>query len=97
MDRAEQPADRYGSPRPVEDRASMADQIIDDLLPEDLDWREMVRTYPLPAVAAAAVGGFLLGRRHGSDLLSALRRFVDREVATNVRTLLGDGALPDDR
>lgn len=76
-----------GSSRAV---GSMVDQVVDDLLPEDLDWREMVRSYPLPALAAAAVGGFFLGQRHGQELLSAFRAFVDREVSKNVQTLLGE-------
>ncbi len=69
---------------------SMVDQVVDDLLPEEIDWRGMVRDYPLPALAVAAVGGFLLGQRHGRELLSAFRSFVDREVSKNVQTLLGD-------
>ncbi len=69
---------------------SMADQVVDDLLPEDIDWREMVRSYPLPALAVATIGGFLLGQRHGQELLSAFRAFVDREVSKNVQTLLGE-------
>ena len=97
MDRAERPADSYDGPRAVSDKDSMADQIVDDLLPEDLDWREMVRNYPLPAVVLALVGGFLLGQRHGSDLLAALRGYVDREVSKNVQSLLGEDGFRDSR
>jgi hypothetical protein len=80
----------------MKENLSRADRIVDDLLPEDFDWREIVRDYPLPALAVAAVGGFLLGRRHGVELLRALQRFADREVTQNLRTLLGDDAFDDD-
>ena len=73
---------------------SVVDRFLDDLLPEELDWRRLVRSYPLPAVALAAVGGFFLGQRHGEELLSAFRAFVDREVERNVQTFLGEA--PDD-
>lgn len=71
-------------------RASAADRIVDDLLPDDFDWRETVCRYPLPALVAAGVGGFLLGQRHGSELLAAFRRFLDREVSKNVQSFLGE-------
>ncbi|MEE8524260.1 MAG: hypothetical protein V3T72_10040 [Thermoanaerobaculia bacterium] len=80
----------------MKDKVPMADQIVDDLLPEDFDWREIVRDYPLPAIIVAVAGGFLLGRRHGTDLLTALRRFADREVTQNLRAVLGDDAFRDD-
>ncbi len=79
-----------------DDKASMADQFVDDLLPEDFDWRELVRDYPLPAVTVAVIAGFLLGQRHGAELLSALQRFADREVSHNLRTLLGDDSSEED-
>lgn len=79
----------------MQDKLPMADQIVDDLLPEDFDWREIVRDYPLPAVIVAAVAGFFLGQRHGSELLRALKRFADREVTQNLRSLLGDDAFGD--
>jgi hypothetical protein len=80
----------------MKENVSKADRIVDDLLPQDFDWRELVRDYPLPGLLVAVVGGFLLGRRHGSELLSALQRFADREVTYNLRTLLGDDAVGDD-
>lgn len=67
-----------------------ADRVIDEVLPEELEWRRLVQSYPLPAVAVAAVGGFFLGRHHGALLLSALGAFATREVSRNVSNLLGD-------
>ena len=69
---------------------SAVDEVVDDLLPVDLDWRHLVVTYPIPALTVVAVGGFLLGRQHGPELLSALSNFVTHEVTRNVRSVLGD-------
>jgi hypothetical protein len=84
MDPVQQPREQAPAEVPA------ADRFVDDLLPEELDWRRMVRSYPLPVLAAAAVGGFLLGRRHGDEIVAALRAFVDREVSKNVQSLLGE-------
>ena len=34
-----------------------ADQLIDELMPEELDWRRVVTSYPVASLAVAAVGG----------------------------------------
>jgi hypothetical protein len=54
---------------------SAADRWLDEWAPEGLEWERLVRTYPLPALAAAAVLGFVLGRRHGATLLAALTSY----------------------
>ncbi len=77
-------------------RSSPADEIVDDLMPVDLDWRHLVRSYPIPALAVAAAGGFLVGRRHGPALASGLVAFVTREVTRNVESLLGDDEAAGD-
>lgn len=63
--------------------------ILDELLPEELDWERLVRTYPIPAIALAAVGGFMVGLRHGPMLLGAVSSYVASEVSRNVGDLLG--------
>jgi hypothetical protein len=63
--------------------------LLDDLLPEGVDWRELVRAWPLPALAVAAVGGYLLGRRHGPGVLHALASYASAELAQNVSSMLG--------
>ncbi len=69
---------------------SALDEVVDDLLPAELDWRRLVVTYPIPALTLAAVGGFWLGRQRGSELVAALSSFVTNEVTRNVRAVLGD-------
>ena len=79
-----------------ETTSSPADEIVDDLLPADLDWRHLVRAYPIPALTAAAIGGFLVGRRHGLPLIRELSSFVADEVTRNVHSLMGTPASGDE-
>jgi hypothetical protein len=67
-----------------------ADQILDELLPEQLDWQRLVRQYPIPSLAVAALGGYLLGRYKGAAVLAALSAFAADAVAENVNEILGD-------
>ncbi len=73
-----------------EAKTSVADEMLDDLLPETLDWRELVCSYPAPALILSGAAGFFLGRRHGTAILEALSDFASREVDRNVSALLGD-------
>jgi hypothetical protein len=68
---------------------SIVDELLDGVLPEGLEWRQIVRAYPLPCLAVAALGGFFIGRNHGSALLGALSTLAAAEVAKNVGSLLG--------
>jgi hypothetical protein len=70
----------------------MADQLLDELVPGDLDWKRIVCSYPIPALALAAVGGFLLGRSRGAALVAAVSTFAADQVTRNVEHLLGDEA-----
>ena len=74
-------------------RRSFADEIVDELVPGDLDWRRMVTTYPLTSLAVAAVGGYLLGRARGAAIVGALGGFASDAVSRNVNALIGDEVL----
>ncbi len=63
---------------------SSLETIIDEILPEELEWERLVRDYPVPAVAIVAVGGFWLGLRHGPAILSAVSTYLASEVSRNV-------------
>jgi len=45
------------------ERESFVEELVDELVPEGLEWERMVVRYPIPALLVAAVGGFLLMRR----------------------------------
>lgn len=72
---------------------SLADKVIDDLLPERLDWQRLVRNYPLPALAVAALGGYWLGRHRGKVVVAALSAFAATAVSEQVNEMLGDEVL----
>jgi len=63
--------------------------LIDEVLPEELDWERLVRTYPLPALALAAIGGFVLALRHGPEIVSAVSSYAASEMSRNVGDVLG--------
>lgn len=67
------------------------EEILDEILPESLEWERLVRTYPVPALAMAAAGGFYLGLRHGPAILAAVSSYLAAEVSRNVGELLGQG------
>ncbi len=69
--------------------SSTADDLLDEILPEDLDWQRLVRTYPLPALAVAAAGGFLLGLLHGPTLVAAASSYVAAQVSRQVGQVIG--------
>lgn len=73
-----------------EETLSALDEVVDDLLPADLDWRRLVVTYPIPALLLAAAGGFWLGRQRGPELVATLSSFATDQVTRNVRAVLGE-------
>ena len=73
----------------IVERDSMVDELIDELVPEELDWERLVVNYPWPALALAALGGFFLGRRHGREIVAAVSTFAAAQVSANVAQALG--------
>lgn len=76
----------------LQERESIVEELLDELVPEGLDWQRLVVRYPIPSLLAAAVGGFYVGRRHGPEILKALSGIAAAEVSRNVSHLfdLGD-------
>ena len=70
------------------ERESFAEGLIDDLVPEGLEWERLVVRYPIPAMLVAAAGGFFIGRRHGREIVAALSGFVSSELSRNVTRML---------
>jgi hypothetical protein len=54
------------------DGRALADRWVDELVPEDLDWVELVKRYPVASILVAAAGGFYIGRNHGSAIFGAV-------------------------
>ena len=68
--------------------AQTADQLMDEILPESLDWRHLVSEYPVPVLFLAGVAGFMLGRHRGHALLAAFGGFATREATRNIASAL---------
>lgn len=93
------------SPRPVGAGASdgpaasraaglpHADELIDELLPEEVDWEHLVRSYPWPALAVAAAAGFYLAVSRGPLLVTALGGWAGSEMTRRFNDLLGEDLL----
>lgn len=66
---------------------------LEDYASENFDWEELVRNYPIPALLLAAIGGFVLARGRGDEILAALSGFAAARVSQHVNELLGEDVL----
>lgn len=64
--------------------SSLADELIDDLIPPQVDWRQVVRRHPWPALFLAGLGGYLLGRSQGRTLVRAVSALAVARVESEV-------------
>lgn len=56
------------------------DSLLDRVIPDEIDWRGLVRRHPLLAVGAAAGLGFLLGRARGAAIIAGTSAAVTTAV-----------------
>ena len=69
-----------------------ADSVVDELLPEELDWQHWVRAYPWAALSIAAIGGYLLGRSQGQELVDSIANRAAESVSGNLHQLIEPGS-----
>jgi hypothetical protein len=75
-----------------EGERSQVDELLDELVPPDLDWRRVVRRYPIPSLLVAGAAGYWLGRsRRGVAVAEALAG----ALALGVTRELVDSGLDD--
>ncbi len=72
------------------DEPSLADELLDDLIPPDINWRRLVRNHPWPALLVAGLGGYLLGRSQGRALVGALAGMAVARVEERVMGYVDD-------
>ncbi len=72
---------------------SLADEILDEILPEEIDWRQLVWSYPKSSLALAALGGYLLGRSRGRKLVSSASQYVGDTVSDGFNEFFGRKVL----
>jgi hypothetical protein len=75
---------------PARSGRSSAGQFLDELLPDELEWEGLVRSYPITSLLVAGVAGYLLGWRSGAPILEAVSDTATRRVTGLVRSSLGD-------
>jgi hypothetical protein len=64
---------------------TLADEFLDELMPPELDWRRLVRSYPIPALLVAGAAGYWLGRsRRGRDVAEAAAGAVAVGVTSRI-------------
>jgi len=89
------PAESKAEPYELEDddeeeprgrRRLDADLLLDKVIPDEIDWRDLVRRHPMMAVGVAAGLGFLIGRSKGAAIVAG----VSAAVTTGVMRQLSD-------
>lgn len=78
----------------VEEERTLADELLDDLLPPEFDWRGVVRRHPIPALLVALAGGYWLGHTKGREIVGALSDLASAEISTRVGALGGEAEDP---
>jgi hypothetical protein len=79
--------------QPYTEASSPADDVVDELMPSQLDWQRLVRRYPLAALGLATLGGYVLGRHRGREILESFSLFAADSVSEQVNQLLGKDVL----
>lgn len=88
--------ERSGSARPQgagESSLPHADELVGELVPDEVDWEHLVRSYPLPALAIAAAAGFYLGLKRGPLLVGALTGWATGQLGQKVHALFEQDLL----
>lgn len=83
-------SERVRRARPRFDIDQMADQWIDGLVPEEIEWRQLVGKYPRISVGLALVAGYLIGRTQGKALIAAAGAVAIDEISRAVEDSVGD-------
>jgi len=67
-----------------------AEEFLDELMPPELDWKRLVRRYPIPSLLVAGALGYWLGRsRRGAAVAEA----AAGAVAVGVTSRLAEGGF----
>ncbi|MFI5165090.1 MAG: hypothetical protein ACHQQS_00560 [Thermoanaerobaculales bacterium] len=69
-----------------------ADFLLDKVIPDEIDWRDLVRRHPMLAVGLAASLGFLIGRSKGTAIVAGASAAVTSTVMRQLSDVL-DGEL----
>ena len=70
-------------------RHSFADEIIDELVPDEVDWRAVVTSYPKLSVSLVALAGFWLGRTRGRAIVAGVTGMAADAVNEGINEFFG--------
>jgi hypothetical protein len=69
-----------------------ADFLLDKVIPDEIDWRDLVRRHPMLSVGVAAALGFLIGRSKGAAIVAGASAAVSAGVMRHLSDVL-DGEV----
>lgn len=72
-----------------------SDDLVDDLLPVEFDWRTAVRRHPWLVLGAATGAGFVLGRLRGARLVEDLSDIATAGLTAGLGAYLGGDLLDE--
>ena len=70
-----------------------ADFLLDKVIPDEIDWRDLVRRHPMLAVGVAAGLGFLIGRAKGAAIVAGASAAVSATVMRQLSDVLDGEAF----
>jgi hypothetical protein len=70
-----------------------ADFLLDKVIPDEIDWRDLVRRHPMLAVGVAAGLGFLIGRGKGAAIVAGASAAVSAAVMRQLSDVLDGEAF----
>ncbi|MEM9293374.1 MAG: hypothetical protein AAGD01_16945 [Acidobacteriota bacterium] len=96
--------DPYSAPDPYNDPGELSrrepyrgsfetEELVDDFIGEDMDWRRVVTRNPKISLLVAALGGYILARNRGHELLRSFGDYAAQRVGDSVNDLLGDRVI----
>jgi hypothetical protein len=69
-----------------------ADFLLDKVIPDEIDWRDLVRRHPMVSVGLAAGLGFLIGRSKGAAIIAGASAAVSSAIMRQLSDVL-DGEV----
>ena len=69
-----------------------ADFLLDKVIPDEIDWRDLVRRHPMLSIGVAAGLGFLVGRSKGAAIVAGASAAVTSAVMRQLSDVL-DGEV----
>jgi hypothetical protein len=81
-------------PKPKAPRQRLdADFLLDKVIPDEIDWRDLVRRHPILAVGLVAGVGFLIGRSKGAAIVAGASAAVTGAVMRQLSDVLEGDVL----